>query len=329
MLRLEHPCIVSCFAVPPELETVRGDLPMLCMEYCSGGDLRRMLNKPENCCGAKELAVRNCLKDLTEAVAYLHSQRIIHRDLKPENIVMQDVDGTIRYKLIDLGYAKELEYTSVCTSFVGTLQYLAPELFLSKRYSCTVDYWSLGLVVHEIITGIRPFLPNMSPVEWMKRVKSKKSSHICVFEGRNGDVQFSESMFEECHISKPFKKAIESWLQLMLEWDPNRRGQVESASDDKKTVVAFSKCSELLTRKVIKVLVVEGCKLLEYEIDSHVSLSDLQGWVARDSSVAVSDQKLLLPRGQPPDATKPAMQCWAPPVSNASYDYNNVESIFN
>ena len=41
----------------------------------------------------------------------------------------------MRYKLIDLGYAKELEYTSVCTSFVGTLQYLAPELFLSKRWA--------------------------------------------------------------------------------------------------------------------------------------------------------------------------------------------------
>ena len=43
-----------------------------------------------------------------------------------------------RYKLIDLGYAKELEYTSVCTSFVGTLQYLAPELFLSKKWASYV-----------------------------------------------------------------------------------------------------------------------------------------------------------------------------------------------
>ena len=42
-------------------------------------------------------------------------------------------NNQVRYKLIDLGYAKELEYTSVCTSFVGTLQYLAPELFLSKK----------------------------------------------------------------------------------------------------------------------------------------------------------------------------------------------------
>lgn len=105
----------------------------------------------------------------------------------------------IVYKLIDLGYAKELDQSSICTSFVGTLQYLAPELFMSKtyvtlsylklcivlpaektnvscnilqivtiafRYNYSVDYWSLGLVSHEVITGVRPFLPNMAPVSW-------------------------------------------------------------------------------------------------------------------------------------------------------------------
>ena len=61
-----------------------------------------MLNKPENCCGVKELVVRSCLKDLTEAVAYLHSQRIIHRDLKPENIVLQDVDGMVGFIKIEI-----------------------------------------------------------------------------------------------------------------------------------------------------------------------------------------------------------------------------------
>lgn len=55
----------------------------------------QVLNKPENCCGLREAAVRSCIRDMTEAVAYLHSMRIIHRDLKPENIVLQDVDGKV------------------------------------------------------------------------------------------------------------------------------------------------------------------------------------------------------------------------------------------
>lgn len=88
--------------------------------------------------------------------------------MKPENIVLQSSDRAngIIYKLIDLGYAKELDAKSICASFVGTLQYLAPELLYSKTYSCSVDYWSMGLVAFEIICGTRPFLPNMSPAQW-------------------------------------------------------------------------------------------------------------------------------------------------------------------
>ncbi|XP_027227427.1 inhibitor of nuclear factor kappa-B kinase subunit alpha [Penaeus vannamei] len=312
MNRLNHQAVVRCFPVPDELTGPQGDLPMLCMEYCSGGDLRKVLNKPENCCGLREAAVRSCIRDMTEAVAYLHSMRIIHRDLKPENIVLQDVDGKTVYKLIDLGYAKELEQSSVCTSFVGTLQYLAPELFLSKRYTCTVDYWSLGLVTHEIITGIRPFLPNMTPVEWMKRVRTKQSHHVCVYEGRNGEIQFSSHMFPECHISQPLRTRIEEWLRIMLEWDPVLRGQVLD-EDSAKQFVAFNMINDILNKKMIKVFVVDLCRLLEYEVTESTSLSEVQQWVARDSGVLVDDQRPLLPRGQPPDPTRPAIQCWAPP----------------
>jgi serine/threonine protein kinase len=56
----------------------------------------------------------------------------------------------IVYKLIDLGYAKELDQTSICTSFVGTLQYLAPELFMSKTYAAlSYPYLSLPLLLTE------------------------------------------------------------------------------------------------------------------------------------------------------------------------------------
>ena len=70
------------------------------------------------------------------------------------------------YKLIDLGYAKDLEQGSVCTSFVGTMQYLAPELFQSQRYTQTVDFWSFGVLMFECCAGFRPFLHNIPPVSW-------------------------------------------------------------------------------------------------------------------------------------------------------------------
>ncbi|XP_026550115.1 inhibitor of nuclear factor kappa-B kinase subunit alpha-like, partial [Notechis scutatus] len=133
------------------------------MEYCSRGDLRKLLNAPENCCGLKESQVLSVLSDVGSGIQYLHENRIIHRDLKPENIVLQDEAGKVIYKIIDLGYAKDLDQGSLCTSFVGTLQYLAPELFENSPYSKTVDFWSLGTVVFECITGFRPFLHNQQP----------------------------------------------------------------------------------------------------------------------------------------------------------------------
>lgn len=101
-----------------------------------------------------EIEVRSIVQDITSAVEYLHAFKITHRDLKPDNIVLQEVennrvhyyelfflwcDAKILepfqniYKLIDLGYAKELDQSSMAASFVGTLQYLAPELFLSNK----------------------------------------------------------------------------------------------------------------------------------------------------------------------------------------------------
>lgn len=75
---------------------------------------------------------------------------------------------------------------------------------------------------------------------------------------------------------------------------------------------------------MIKVFVVDLCCLLEYEVTEDTSLSDVQKWVAQDSGVAIEDQRPLLPRGQPPDPTRPAIQCWAPPVRSKNFFISKV-----
>ncbi|GIY09680.1 inhibitor of nuclear factor kappa-B kinase subunit alpha [Caerostris extrusa] len=162
------------------------------MEYCSNGDLRKQLNKPENCCGLKEKHVRLIMKHISSALNYLHSMKIIHRDLKPENIVIQDQNGHTVYKLIDLGYAKELDQGSFCTSFCWN--FTISELFMSQKYTCTVDYWSLGLLTHEIITGSRPFLPDKSPAEWIPIIKGKSAAVIRAYLDADKNIMFSEEI---------------------------------------------------------------------------------------------------------------------------------------
>lgn len=76
------------------------ELPILVMEYCEGGDLRRLLSRNSNCSGLPEVEVRAILKALRNAISYLHDMKITHRDIKPENIVLKKgADGEFIYKV--------------------------------------------------------------------------------------------------------------------------------------------------------------------------------------------------------------------------------------
>ncbi|XP_034238472.1 inhibitor of nuclear factor kappa-B kinase subunit alpha [Thrips palmi] len=304
MQRLNHPNVVRALPLPEDLAKLPSVLPILCMEYCSKGDLRQLLNRPENSCGLQENDVRKLIQNVSSAVSYLHSEKITHRDLKPENIVLAQNDSGTIYKLIDLGYAKELDQSS-CTSFVGTLQYLAPELFTNEKYSSSVDYWSLGLVSHEVITGIRPFLPNMAPVAWMRYVKQKSKDHICAYQTEKGKIEFSSHLFPQNHISSVLKKDMEDWLKLVLEWDPKKRGKNSNGE-----VIVFNEIESVLAKKVVRVFCMVTYVKLSYAVEDSTPLSLLREWIENDTKVPAREQELVLANGQQIDSNGLLGQCF-------------------
>ncbi|CAM9284283.1 unnamed protein product [Ectocarpus sp. 13 AM-2016] len=105
-----------------------------------------------------EAQVQKIAKQLVQALHYLHSNRVIHRDMKPQNIL---VGAHGRVKLCDFGFARAMSSnTVVLTSIKGTPLYMAPELVKEQPYDLTVDLWSLGVILYELLVGQPPFYTN-------------------------------------------------------------------------------------------------------------------------------------------------------------------------
>lgn len=145
LVEVQHPFIVRLnYAFQTE-----GKL-FLVLDFVRGGDLFTRLNSEVM---FTEEDVKFYLAESLLALTHLHSLGIIYRDLKPENILL-DEEGHI--KLTDFGLSKEA-LDDKAYSFCGTVEYMSPEVIARQGHTKSADFWSLGVVMFEMLTGVLPF----------------------------------------------------------------------------------------------------------------------------------------------------------------------------
>lgn len=116
-----------------------------------GGDLWRLLHARGP---FPDTVARFYIACVVEAFAYLHQRGIVYRDLKPENLML-DINGYLR--LVDLGFAKRVPIGNKTWTFCGTPEYIPPEVIANTGHTLSADYWSLGILVYELLTRKTPF----------------------------------------------------------------------------------------------------------------------------------------------------------------------------
>jgi serine/threonine-protein kinase PpkA len=144
---LNHPQIITIHDIG-----VAGSWHYIAMELLTGGDLRSRIRE-----GTNVDTTITTTQSIARALQHAHQNGIVHRDVKPSNILYRD-DGTLA--LSDFGIAKQLgaqQGLTMAGSMVGSPHYLSPEQAQGKMVDARADIYSLGVLLYEMLTSVRPY----------------------------------------------------------------------------------------------------------------------------------------------------------------------------
>ncbi|KAM6979741.1 calcium/calmodulin-dependent protein kinase IGa, partial [Aplochiton taeniatus] len=177
----------------------------LVMELVSGGELfDRILDKGVYTEKDASAVVRQVL----QAVSYLHENSIVHRDLKPENLLYYNNEENAKIMISDFGLSKISDH-GVMSTACGTPGYVAPEVLAQEPYSKAVDCWSIGVITYILLCGYPPFFEDNQTRLYSKIMRADYSFHSPYWD------DISES--------------AKDFIRNMMQKNPKRRFTTEKA----------------------------------------------------------------------------------------------------
>lgn len=144
LAKVDHPFLVNMIASFQDSKNC-----YMLMEYVVGGEIFSYLRRAGQF--SADVA-RFYISTIVLAIGYLHKNKVVYRDLKPENLL---IDSNGYTKITDFGFAKEVEDRT--WTLCGTPEYLAPEIIQCSGHGSAVDWWSLGILLFEMLAGYPPF----------------------------------------------------------------------------------------------------------------------------------------------------------------------------
>ena len=169
--KIAHPNIIRLFNYFSDKKNIN---MFLILEYASKGTLFDYIHNKK---GLNETEAFYFFIQAVNSISFLHKNKIIHRDIKPENLL---INNNNILKLCDFGWSVYLNNNNKRVTFCGTIEYMAPEIVKNESYDFSIDVWSLGVLLYELIHSHSPFVVkdlNVNKIEnniLSKELKFKK-----------------------------------------------------------------------------------------------------------------------------------------------------------
>ncbi|CAH8604504.1 unnamed protein product [Dicrocoelium dendriticum] len=183
---------------------------VIVLEHAAGGDLYQLVHFESIHLPVDY--VNLIIRQLLNAITFLHNRKIVHLDVKPENILLRRPFPDCDTMLCDFGLSKFLDDGNLIRGLVGTPDYAAPEILDYNPIRFTTDIWSVGVVTYFLLTGVSPF--------WGQ---TKKETFANVSQLR---LSFPKELFAD------IPEAAISFIRRLLAKDPNDRPSASTCIQD-------------------------------------------------------------------------------------------------